>query len=81
MKYLLVLIVLIIAYNIWRKQRVSSDSSAATPKHGRNPDRAPMITQEMVPCARCGLMLPKSEAVVQGSKTFCGEEHRRQGAA
>lgn len=81
MKYLLVLIVLIVAYNIWRKQRVSSDSSSAAPKHGRNPGRTPMITQDMVPCAHCGLMLPKNEAIIQGSKTFCSEEHRRQGAA
>ncbi len=76
MKYLLVLIVLIIAYNIWRKQRRLDD---AAKRPGPRP-RTPAITQEMVPCAHCGLMLPKGEALQSDARTyFCCEEHQRSG--
>ena len=81
MKYLLVLIVLIIAYNVWRKQRI--DSGSAEPGHRKpsGPSGTPRIPQEMVPCAHCGLMMPKTEALELGGKHFCSVEHQRQGPA
>ena len=79
MKYLLVLIVLIIAYNVWRKQRIDARRSAEPQRQAR--PGTPRIPQEMVPCARCGLMLPKTEALAQNDLHYCSEEHRRQGPA
>ena len=79
MKYLLVLIVLIIAYNVWRKQRIDS-GSAAKPQH-RAPPGTPRIPQQMVPCAHCGLMMPKPEALEHGGKHYCSADHQRQGPA
>ncbi|QNP47763.1 PP0621 family protein [Diaphorobacter aerolatus] len=79
MKYLLVLIVLIIAYNVWRKQRIDDKRSGDQQRPA--PPRTPRIPQEIVPCARCGLMLPRSEALQQGELHFCSVEHQRQGPA
>jgi uncharacterized protein len=31
----------------------------------------------MVSCATCGLHVPREEALVQGERYFCCEEHRR----
>ena len=33
--------------------------------------------EQMVNCSHCGLYLPRSEAVPQGDRLFCSEEHRR----
>ncbi|MCE2658089.1 MAG: PP0621 family protein [Rubrivivax sp.] len=34
----------------------------------------------MVRCAHCGLHLPAQDALTDGQRNFCGEEHRRLGA-
>ncbi len=80
MKYLLVLIVLVIAYNVWRKQRID-DAAARQQQNPRPQPGPPRVTQSMVPCARCGLMLPKSDALEQNGQHFCSAEHRQQGPA
>ena len=85
MKYLLVLIVLVVAYNIWRKQQ-RLDGAAEEQQKQRQQNRAnprtPLIPQEMVPCARCGLILRKSDALQQGDKNYyCSADHQRQGPA
>lgn len=80
MKYLLVLIVLLIAYNVWRKQRI--DDRQANEQQRRSPPAGtPRIPQQMVPCARCGLMLPQSDALERDGRHFCCAEHREQGPA
>jgi uncharacterized protein len=35
-------------------------------------------TEDMVSCARCGLNLPKSEAIFSGDKYYCCEAHRHE---
>ena len=36
--------------------------------------------ETMVPCAHCGVNLPRSEALEAAGRFFCSEEHRRLGA-
>ncbi|MBI2315800.1 MAG: hypothetical protein HYY28_10185 [Betaproteobacteria bacterium] len=36
--------------------------------------------ETMQACARCGVNLPKSEALEADGRFFCSEEHRRLGA-
>jgi len=36
--------------------------------------------EPMVPCAHCGVNLPRSEALGDAGRFFCSEEHRRLGA-
>jgi uncharacterized protein len=41
----------------------------------------PSPSETMVPCARCGVNLPRSEALEAAGGFFCSEEHRRLGAS
>jgi len=35
--------------------------------------------EPMVPCAHCGVNVPRSEALGAAGRFFCSEEHRRLG--
>ena len=35
---------------------------------------------EMRPCAHCGVHLPRSQAIIEGGRVYCCEEHRRLGS-
>ena len=73
MKYLLVLLVVVIAIGIWRsKRRVPAPPRSAARTTALNKP------QSMVECAHCGLHLPQSDAVADARGQFyCGAEHRR----
>ena len=74
MKYLVLLIVLVIAVGVWRSKREPAQPS-------RTPPAAPPKPQDMVACAHCGLHLPYSDAVVQHGVAYCGADHLRAGPA
>ena len=40
----------------------------------------PLATHQMVQCSHCGVHIPESQAIYDGTTPFCGEEHRRAGA-
>ena len=72
MKYLVVL--LVVAAVLWlllgrRRDRPAKRAAAA----------APPKPQEMLECAHCGLHLPASDAVLDGSRVYCSDTHRRLG--
>jgi len=73
MKYLLVLAVIAVGYAFWRGQRTGTP-----PSKGKRPP--PPAPQDMVACARCGVHLPRSEALTHGSRTYCCAEHQQQDA-
>ncbi|RGE45949.1 hypothetical protein DZC30_06655 [Comamonas testosteroni] len=76
MKYLLVLLVVVIAIGIWRsKRRVSGASSAAQSATRTTALNKP---QAMVECVHCGLHLPQKDAVADAQgRFFCSTEHRQ----
>ena len=79
MKYLLVLVVVMIAIGIWRNKR----RVAASKRQSTSPARssAPRQLQNMVACAHCGLHLPQSDAVPgKNGAFFCSHTHRELGA-
>jgi uncharacterized protein len=49
------------------------------PSVGRAKAEAQEI-EAMVSCSVCGLNLPQSEALQQGERWYCSEEHRRRDA-
>jgi len=75
MKYLVLLVVLVIAIGIWRSRRATD----AAPSQAPQPPRA--LPQDMLACAHCGVHIPRSEALVLGSQAYCCPEHRRLGPA
>jgi uncharacterized protein len=71
MKFLVVVLVLAIAFFAWRSGRKEQRSAqrAAPP---RQPEA---IAQDMVACAHCGVHLPVAEAVHGRRAVYCGTEH------
>lgn len=74
MKFLVVILALALGYALWRHQRRS-----APPPVQRRPS-PPAEPQDMVACARCGVHVPRSEALALGTRHYCCAEHQRQDA-
>ncbi|MDP3226835.1 MAG: PP0621 family protein [Acidovorax sp.] len=75
MKYLVLLVVLVVAVGIWRSRRApdaSSDKSTSAPL---------ALPQDMLACAHCGIHIPQAEALMLGNHAYCSAEHRRLGPA
>lgn len=74
MKYLVLVLVLLVAYLLWRNGRLGAHETARRPEAPRAPAGKP---QEMVRCAQCGLHLPQADALPGGDGRFyCTQEHR-----
>ncbi|GAA3988344.1 hypothetical protein GCM10022279_09250 [Comamonas faecalis] len=77
MKYLVLLAVLVLVYAALRPSRASRQ--ARSDRHA-----APRLDkpQDMVACARCGVHLPRSDAMTDArGRTYCCQEHRDRGPA
>ena len=72
MKFLLVLAVLVVAFWIWRNNRIT-DTPAERPVRRERDRPVPMIA-----CDHCGTHLPEGEAVKGTDGRYCCQEHRRQ---
>jgi uncharacterized protein len=49
--------------------------------HGAEPRRGGGRVAQMVRCARCAVFVPVAEALPEGGKYYCSDEHRRLGPA
>jgi len=49
-------------------------------RRSRPPPAGDRPPEPMVACKRCGVNLPRSEALEEGGHFYCSEEHRRPGA-
>jgi len=68
-KLLLLIIAIVVVYFVL--------TSLARKRRRRS---APPPVEPMVPCAHCGINVPRSEALGAAGRFFCSEEHRRLGA-
>lgn len=73
MKYLLVLAVVMVAFYVWRNNRIN-DRSQTRPPPPPETSRLPVV---MVACRQCGTHLPLGEAVEGAQGPYCSAEHRR----
>ncbi|MEJ5989657.1 PP0621 family protein [Ramlibacter sp. PS3R-8] len=72
MKYVVLLAVLVIAYMVWRSNRIERRG----PPPGA-PGAANATPQEMIACPVCGLHLPRADAVTDAKGlAYCSQEHR-----
>ena len=75
MKYLVLLVVLVVAIGIWRSRRAPDTSREKSTS-------APLaLPQDMLACAHCGIHIPQAEALMLGNHAYCSAEHRRLGPA
>lgn len=75
----LVLLLIVVGLAWWwfgRSTRVQRD---ATRSRGKAAGPEPGTPQAMVRCAHCGLHLPRADALADGERLFCSEDHRRLG--
>lgn len=73
MKYLLVALVLFVAFHIWRSNRRQA-------AHKDKPAAGKRAPEDMVVCAHCGVHLPYSDAVTKANhEVYCSLEHQRLG--
>jgi uncharacterized protein len=68
-KLLLLVIAVAVIYFLWRGLTRKGDKPTAT-----------TAGEAMVPCAHCGVNVPRSEALEGAGRFFCSEEHRRIGS-
>ena len=64
---------IIILVGLWLVLTIIKRAMASLQKP---PPDKPTVAK-MVVCARCGVHIPESEAVRDGDRCFCSEEHRR----
>ena len=74
MKYLVVFVVLGLAWALWRNKRRPPPPAAPTTR----PPAVP-APQAMVSCAHCGLHLPHAEALEHARRHYCCAAHRSAG--
>ena len=75
MKYLLVL--LVVGIGLWTLiSRLRGNG--ALPRPPKSGASEPL---QMVQCAHCGLHLPAADALPEGSRLYCSDDHRRLGPA
>lgn len=73
MKYLLVLAVVLVAFFVWRNNRITDRSQARPP----TPPEASRLPVVMVACQQCGTHLPLGETVKGALGPYCSADHRR----
>ena len=76
MKYLLVLAVVMVAFYIWRNNRLGDRADA--PRQAPPPPGRANVPAIMVACRQCGTHLPETEAVQGSQGAYCSADHRRQ---
>ncbi len=65
--------IIIILFGLWLILKIIKRALGSRENH---PSRKPSIAK-MAACAHCGVHLPESEAIREGGKLYCSEEHRK----
>ena len=69
MKYLLVVLVLVVAWHVWRRGRLSDAQPPAK--------KTLAAPETMVNCQHCGVHLPQSDAISYQGQHYCSQAHLR----
>jgi len=69
MKYLLLIAFVGLIWWVWKK-RASGPGERSVP---------PRKAEKMVACAHCGLLMPRSDSIVDDGLDYCCDQHRRAG--
>ena len=75
MKYLIVALVVGLAFWIWRKNR-SDTTRSVDQRKPKAPQTNSSQPQLMITCSACGVHLPKADAVTGQHGSYCSAAHR-----
>ncbi len=64
--------ILIILIGLWLILRLVKHFLA---KHRTTPKSTPIAHDDVVPCAHCGVYVPRTEAIHANGKTYCSDAH------
>ena len=78
MKYLLVIVLALGVFWLWR---VSRQRAAAPPRRPASPTVSEKEITETVACGVCKVHLPRTEALIGRDGFYCSEAHRRESGA
>lgn len=77
MKHLLIFVLLMVAWWIWRQNARKASDNRRPPERPTPPQvSAPAV--EVVACRVCQVHLPRSEALLGPTGAYCSAAHRRQ---
>ncbi|MBG6074807.1 PP0621 family protein [Polaromonas sp. CG_9.11] len=80
MKYLLVILLILVVFWLWRSGR-PGPKKAAPPRRTQSKSSEKKEITEMVACGFCHVHLAKSEALIGRDGFYCSEAHRREAGA
>lgn len=75
----LVLLLIVVGLTWWWLARAARVRRDATRRDNKPGGPASTMPQAMVRCVHCGLHLPRADALADGERLFCSEDHRRLG--
>lgn len=80
MKFLLVVLLVLVVFWIWRSGRPRQHRAAQPDRRHSKSAKGKEIT-EMVACGVCHVHLPRSEALIGRDGFYCSAAHRREAGA
>jgi uncharacterized protein len=78
MKYAVVLLVVLIGFWLWRKNREEEVVARQDKPRAKPSAETAQPPQIMLSCAVCGVHMPKSDALVGKQGHYCSAAHRQQ---
>jgi uncharacterized protein len=78
MKYAVVLLVVLIGFWLWRKNREEEAAARQDKPRAKPSAGTAQPPQIMLSCAVCGVHMPKSDALVGKEGHYCSAAHRQQ---
>jgi uncharacterized protein len=73
-KYLIVLVVVLVAFWVWRNNRQTERDDQQRTRAARQPPKL----EDMVSCPVCSVHLPAADAVAGRNGLYCSVNHRQQ---
>ena len=77
LKILLLIVIVVIIYLIFFKKKRVVGSSNKTDKNSRG-DVDDSVSNDLIPCVQCGVLVPQSEAIISNGEFFCSENCMRK---
>lgn len=79
--WVVVILVALVAARMIARNNARPETGAAPKRAASSKNGAPLQdeAESMVRCEHCGIHLPRSEALLQNGRTWCGQEHAKLG--
>jgi uncharacterized protein len=67
--------IVVLLFGLWLVLRIVKRTLAGPPSDRPSANGAADGTPRMLPCARCGVYVPESDACTRNGKSYCSSEH------